>query len=95
MCQRQHRQPRGPAGVRPGLLALQVLLDVNERKWCCGSEVAGCTLQGKYINDPEVLREAAHAAGVEGYEKVLSDPMHAMDQVCTFTSYIVHRDCWC
>ena len=52
-----------------------------------------CALQGKYINDPEVLREAAHAAGVEGYEKVLSDPMHAMDQVNTFTSGAVHRDC--
>ncbi|CAK0782008.1 hypothetical protein CVIRNUC_005527 [Coccomyxa viridis] len=37
--------------------------------------------QGKYINDPEVLREAAHAAGVEDYERVLSDPMHTMDQV--------------
>ena len=72
-----------------------VLLHVNEKKWRCRAEVVSCALQGKYINDPEVLREAAHAAGVEGYEKVLSDPMHAMDQVCTFTSYIVHRDCWC
>ena len=54
-----------------------------------------CALQGKYINDPEVLREAAHAAGVEDYERVLSDPMHTMDQVYTFTSVAVHIDCYC
>jgi len=38
-------------------------------------------LQGKYINDPEVLREAGRAAGVEDYEKALSDPSIALDQV--------------
>ena len=38
-------------------------------------------LQGKYINDPEVLREAGRAAGVEDYERALSDPSIALDQV--------------
>ena len=70
-----------------------VLLEVNETERHFRAEVLSCALQGKYINDPEVLREAAHAAGVEGYEKVLSDPMHAMDQVCTSTWPVVHRDC--
>jgi len=37
--------------------------------------------QGQYINDPEVLREAGSAAGVEDYEKALSDPSVALDQV--------------
>lgn len=41
-------------------------------------------LQGKYINDPEVLREAAKNAGVADAEQVLSDPNVAKDQVCTF-----------
>ena len=72
-----------------------VLLNLDEKKWPCRAEVVSYALQGKYINDPEVLREAAHAAGVEDYEKVLSDPMHTMDQVHTFTSVAVHIDCSC
>ena len=39
-------------------------------------------LKGKYINDPEVLREAAKAAGVQDFERVLSDPTVALHQVC-------------
>ena len=68
-------------------------IDINKDESRCRAEVLSCALQGKYINDPEVLREAAHAAGVEGYEKVLSDPMHAMDQASTF-SIALHRDCY-
>ena len=38
-------------------------------------------LQGKYINDAEVLREAASAAGIQDFERVLSDPTVALNQV--------------
>ena len=38
-------------------------------------------LQGKYINDPEVLKEAAKAAGVEEYEWAIQDPTIVLDQV--------------
>ncbi len=38
--------------------------------------------QGKYVNDLEVLREAASAAGVQDFERVLSDPTVALNQVC-------------
>ena len=38
-------------------------------------------LQGKYLNNPEVLREAASAAGVQDFERVLSDPTVALNQV--------------
>ncbi|CAL5221167.1 g3307 [Coccomyxa viridis] len=37
--------------------------------------------EGKYINDPEVLKEAAKAAGVEEYEWVIQDPSIVLDQV--------------
>ncbi|EIE19359.1 DSBA oxidoreductase [Coccomyxa subellipsoidea C-169] len=37
--------------------------------------------EGKYINDPEVLREAAKKAGVADAEQVISDPNVAKDQV--------------
>ncbi len=40
-------------------------------------------LQGKYINDPEVLREAAKKAGVADAEQVLSDSNVAKDQART------------
>lgn len=42
-------------------------------------------LQGKYINDPEVLREAASAAGVQDFERVLSDPTVALNQVRAYS----------
>lgn len=37
--------------------------------------------QGKYINDPAVLLEAAKAAGVDHPEKVLQDVSVARDEV--------------
>ena len=37
--------------------------------------------QGKYINDPEVLKEAARAAGVADGERVVEDESIAADQV--------------
>eukprot|EP00884_Botryococcus_braunii_P005992 jgi/Botrbrau1/15394/Bobra.43_2s0022.1 len=37
--------------------------------------------QGKYINDPAVLLEAAKAAGVEGAQQVLEDPSVAKEEV--------------
>ncbi|BDA43706.1 Uncharacterized protein YwbO [Coccomyxa sp. Obi] len=37
--------------------------------------------EGKYINDPEVLKEAAEKAGVADADQVLSDPTVARDQV--------------
>lgn len=37
-------------------------------------------MQGKYINDPEVLKEAAEKAGVADADQVLSDPTVARDQ---------------
>ena len=45
--------------------------------WTCGNGV----LQGKYINDPEVLREAAEKAEVKDADQVLSDANVARDQV--------------
>jgi hypothetical protein len=42
-----------------------------------------CVWQGKYINDPEVLRAAAEKAGVKDADQVLSDPNVARDQART------------
>ena len=45
------------------------------------SQAACVAPQGKYINDPEVLKEAARAAGVAGGERVVEDESIAADQV--------------
>lgn len=38
-------------------------------------------MQGKYINDPEVLKEAARVAGVDEYERAIQDSSIVLDQV--------------
>lgn len=43
-------------------------------------------LQGKFINDPKVLLEAANAAGLADAEKVVADPEAGRQQVCPGTS---------
>ncbi len=49
--------------------------------------------QGKYINDPEVLKEAAKAAGVEEYEWVIQDSSIVLDQVAACTRVATYCPC--
>ena len=48
-------------------------------------------LQGKYINDPDVLREAAEKAGVADADQVLSDPTVARDQASSFSAVTLFK----
>ena len=45
------------------------------------SDNCDIVMQGKYINDPEVLKESARAAGVEEYERAIQDSSIVLDQV--------------
>lgn len=38
-------------------------------------------MQGKYINDPEVLRAAARAAGVQDGDQIVADESICAEQV--------------
>jgi len=60
-------------------------LAIGVQLWRSELERLQFLLQGKYINDPQVLMEAAKNAGVADAEQVLSDPNVAKDQVCSLS----------
>jgi hypothetical protein len=48
-------------------------------------------MQGKYINDPEVLLAAAEAAGVKDAQQVLQEPSLAKDEVLLLALFLYPR----
>ena len=48
---------------------------------CCAVPDAEISVQGKFLNDPKVLLEAAQIAGVDDAEKVVADPDAGREQV--------------
>jgi hypothetical protein len=60
--------------------------------WCWPLEAdrGHCAAQGKYFNDPEVLRAAASDAGVKDGDKIVSDERICAEQVSALVADSCH-----
>ena len=62
---------------------MSCLVSKHCKDLCCSriNKWRFCLLQGKFINDPDVLKAAAKTARIEGGDKVVDDPSIARDEV--------------